>query len=404
MNNDIINEFQDIFFLKGKKNIVGFKVPSTTEELLFQYELFDFTLLKSLADRELSKQDKFYIDVEVIYSYYLGKILESRFLEGKKDIYNIINGTCSGILESLKFCFEGKPSLSTKKMNELLNSLKPYLDFEVLNENNGKYLYRARVGKDFGRNELSYIPFEKRRLAKPQRYSIAGYPCIYFASSIYTCWFELDRPALSEFVVSQFSVKKDASVKLLDLSKRPCDIREELKTLLMNDDEKKAISLFEKYLILWPLLFISSLKKNAENPFNYEFIIPQLVFEWIRIEEEYQGVKFLSTNADSSGVGLSGKYKELYTNYAIPVVSANEDNRRWTVVEKNFEATLPINFLYGLSICNGRQSGSSLGKRNIIDVNVSDGKYYYPVQYGATDFFKVEQLLNEFNGIEIKTY
>ncbi|MFH4351795.1 hypothetical protein WAJ70_22165, partial [Acinetobacter baumannii] len=53
------------------------------------------------------------------------------------------------------------------------------------------------------------------------------------------------------------------------------------------------------YLIIWPLMAACSVRvKNTTNTFKPEYIIPQLLLQFIRYDEFFDGVSYFSTKVD----------------------------------------------------------------------------------------------------------
>ena len=67
---------------------------------------------------------------------------------------------------------------------------------------------------------MFHIGLNNRSLVDSQRYSFPGLPCLYLASSAYTCWMELGRPSFDSFQVAMFT-PKDTAASVIDLSRFP---------------------------------------------------------------------------------------------------------------------------------------------------------------------------------------
>ncbi|QDD86827.1 hypothetical protein [Bacillus cereus] len=70
------------------------------------------------------------------------------------------------------------------------------------------------------------------------------------------------------------------------------------------------------YLIIWPLMAACSVRvKNTTDTFKPEYIIPQLLLQFIRYDGFFDGVSYFSTKVDN----YSAITAVLYKNFAFPV-------------------------------------------------------------------------------------
>ncbi|PDZ86278.1 hypothetical protein COO00_19785 [Bacillus toyonensis] len=155
--------------------------------------------------------------------------------------------------------------------------------------------------------ENNLIMLELRGIVSTNRYSIPGLPCIYLGSSPLTCWEELNKPDLN---MVQTSVFKSDDISYIDLSTPPVVFIEKIikkfddfgtimKERLFADrlnEPNEVIS----YLIIWPLMAACSVRvKNTTDTFKPEYIIPQLLLQFIRYNGFFDGVSYFSTKVDN---------------------------------------------------------------------------------------------------------
>lgn len=115
--------------------------------------------------------------------------------------------------------------------------------------------------------DLFHVPFEKRHLIGNNRFSLSGLPCLYFGSSIYGCWEEMNRPNLDYCFTSRFDL---TGHHFIDLSRNPNEISISLKRIYESLKESKDILpedtvrtfeyLIDDSLRIWPIIFCSSIK------------------------------------------------------------------------------------------------------------------------------------------------
>lgn len=190
--------------------------------------------------------------------------------------------------------------------------------------NNGKPidLYKARIAEgidSFDAEDMIHIPFKKRGLVPTQRFSIAGVPCMYLATSSYCCWKELGMPPDNMFNVSHVTLEK---LRLFNLA---VNLRFLKAAIIKNVDFSEcSITLNEflkDYFKLWMLNFACSyIVKEEGRAFKSEYIVPQLVMLALKknnidgvvhcsrkIEET---VSNLWANPKNLNVAIIGKYEK----------------------------------------------------------------------------------------------
>jgi hypothetical protein len=141
----------------------------------------------------------------------------------------LIGLLCDEILGAVGWHLNGFPHRAYDSISHAMEAIKPWMDpLATIGDISGQLelLYRVRIGglTDFTRGELFHIPFEKRILVKPQRYSISGLPSLYLGGSIWVCWEELGRPRFEEMQISRFRAVPKSNIKLVDLGFRPAMI------------------------------------------------------------------------------------------------------------------------------------------------------------------------------------
>ncbi len=177
-------------------------------------------------------------------------------------------------------------------------------------------LFRMRVVSNQGltAEDMFHIPFEKRRLVSSQRFSIPGLPCLYTARSLYVCWEELRRPPLHTVQVS--ALRPIRPIHVLQLSRDLSD---------------------PHFRVLYPLAAACSVRAYADTPFRPEYIVPQLLLQWLTQESTFEGIECVSTHVSSRNE------PHLSNNVIFPVA----DVRRSGYCEKLtalFEITEPLSW------------------------------------------------------------
>jgi len=229
----------------------------------------------------------------------------------------------SRIKEAIDSSYDGRPSKAYNALDKgLMNNLKDFS--EVLNiidipaETN---FYRIRIHKEnypLPNDNFFHIPFNLRGKVKTQRFSIPGFPSLYLGNSIYVCWEELKRPNTSDFQAVR--LKSTTTIKIIDLSPPP---------------EGLIPRQLYRYLMTWPLVLASSVKvREHEDAFKPEYIIPQLLLQWVREKQEVDGIAYQTTNIDYRTSLSEGRF----TNIVLPV-KENKIRGLCEVLKSKFEIT-----------------------------------------------------------------
>jgi len=214
------------------------------------------------------------------------------------------------IKATLDAYYNGKPSEAFRNLSEgMISNLKNFND--VLNVRtyfSDENFYRIRLHKEnfpIEINSFFHIPFEKRGLVKTQRFSIPGFPSLYLGSSVYLCWEELNRPNINEFQAVR--LRTTNRLNIIDLAPPKFDN--------VHPDD------LYNYLMIWPLVMACSVKvRNYEDTFKPEYIIPQLLLQWVREKEDIDGICYQTTH-------MNFKKNSLVEGEFINIVLPVKDNK-----------------------------------------------------------------------------
>lgn len=169
--------------------------------------------------------------------------------------------------------------------------------------------------------EMFHIPLDMRGIVKTQRYSTSGYPCLYLGESIYGCWEEMRRPPMIKCAVSRL----ECSLKLniVDLS-IPSEID------MTNPAYQRLIPLIISCMV--PV-------ENHNDTYKPEYIIPQLIIEWVlkNRNKGIDGVCYTSTHMSDDFDFPEDKM----LNYAIPIYDTDPRHRYCKKLCSMFKVTKP---------------------------------------------------------------
>lgn len=236
--------------------------------------------------------------------------------EVKKNIsVDFVKNTHTNIIANLIDCinkyYNGNPFGAYEKLESVLRN--DYKDlYMIINQKDydiGESFFRIRLNEmnyPYLKEEMFHIPFELRNKVSSQRYSIPGFPSLYLGRTIYICWEELIRPSIDK--VQAVKLKSVKKIKLLDLTPPIKD---------SNDIEE-----LYRFLMTFPLIMCCSVKvKDTSDTFKPEYIIPQLLLQWIRNNDTIDGIQYKSTHITSK---VFNENTELI-NIVLPVKTSKEN-------------------------------------------------------------------------------
>lgn len=218
------------------------------------------------------------------------------------DVIDDIENNMEEIINVLKMYRLGNIVDASIKFFYILDKMKPYLMFSYTGNFHKDSYFRIRKvdkkQKQFERNEMFHIPLSKNHLIGTERYSMPGYPCLYLATQIELCWYECGQP--KRFYISKFDIpdEEDNTLKLIDFSQKLCDLKHSFFCWFNNEKDKdkdKVRNYLLKYLYTYPLRAACSvIVEYPSGNFKEEYIIPQLLLQWIRKDKDFYGVKYES--------------------------------------------------------------------------------------------------------------
>ena len=241
------------------------------------------------------------------------------------------------------------------------------------------YRVRTSMNEVSKIEQLFHIPFDQRELVSTQRYSISGVPSLYLGSSIYCCWLEIGKPSLSQMYISRFQNIREIDILDFTISYDnfiPKNLDD------WNDDFNKGKEdLFKSYLLMYPLIMACSYRKQFDSkPFIIEYIIPNLLLQWIQDEKsQVDAIQYYSTKADIS---------EYTKNLVLPPKDFNY--KYCSELVDSFTLTIPASWqLLDIFDKNIKQNNyTTIGKEeNIQDLVIRNYQY--------TRFYSIEEHLKK---------
>lgn len=266
------------------------------------------------------------------------------------------------ISDLLKRCIceyhQGFPSNAYRTMKKIMDilierPLKVYQKSGPLEslETDRLYLFRLRGISDTAkhtRKDLFHVPSCARSMISTCRYSIAGYPSLYLTTSIGLGKEEIGK-ANNNLLVSRFKLirsQQELNIRVLELGVRPQDFynesreysNDDVRTKDLRDINLRDNSFRANYLMWYPLIAACSfIRANKSSPFSSEYIVPQLLMQWIRKQisrKELMGIRYFSC--------ASIRASELGFDYVFPVNNTKYEEGYCSVLRDSFLLTNPV--------------------------------------------------------------
>lgn len=280
---------------------------------------------------------------------------------------------------AIDYYYNGKPASALNSLNRGLKSKEKnfaYLMYEkrFLPETS---FYRIRKHKEnfpLAADKFFHIPFELRGKVKTQRYSIPGFPSLYLGNTVYVCWEELGRPNINDFQVVR--LKNIDSIYVLNL--------------VPPTEEHITPKRRYSYLMLWPLIFSTSIKVNKQDDtFKPEYIIPQLLLQWVRNKEDIDGIVYQTTHIDLNKTKSKGEFH----NIVLPV-KENNTKGLCQQLKSKFEMTaatsIQLNELISGNVIDGGSEDESNVDEKIQMLEIIKGQVF---PYSYSKLGKMESIL-----------
>lgn len=275
------------------------------------------------------------------------------------------------ILSSIDKYFIGSPHQAYEEIDKVLAILMdkplkiyPKTQYEGFPSNTDSLkLFRIRhVDSDikYRRKDLFHTPFNLRSGIGSCRYSISGYPSLYLSTNLHLCCQETKKNNQKQLTIaSRFAIVRNEidngqiPIKVVELAIKPSDFilnhnkthsiayeQNRYNKRLLNEIELEDQVVRYNYLFWYPIIAASSfIKANKGALFNPEYIIPQLLMQWIRVNSKPSnlfGIRYFSC--------ASTKCSEMGFNYVFPVYSTQSQSKSGycKILRPVFHLTSPV--------------------------------------------------------------
>lgn len=326
-------------------------------------------MIKEEQFKTIFSNNKFHLPYNLNKNMFFLDRINNLFNDYKKIIneqceeYNNINEICNKLVEVIEKYLEGLPSDAFNLFSDLMkvyyeNLLYIYNksicdEIETLYFKDPLKLYRIRNGVNeknkYEQSEIFHVPYDLCSNVSACRYSIAGYPGLYLGTNLELCSIETGynryrKPSIAaRFQLNRNINNNGIRIGVIDLAIKPQDYFEEHEYNYNNSNkrfiEKKDLNKIynmDKYLIMYPLIASCSfIRSNSKTPFSPEYIIPQLLMQWVR-------KKYSSEDENHNLVGIryfsckSIKASDMGFNYVFPTKGKTENSKFCNILSKAF--------------------------------------------------------------------
>lgn len=274
---------------------------------------------------------------------------------------NYIKRVCNLLTMAVNHYLNGFPSKAYSSFEQVMDLLMD-TPLEIYQNKKGDNLKLFRVvsiedNKPYSRIRVFHTPYNLRSKVSTSRYSIAGYPSLYLGTTLALCCEEIHMNPHQNFALaSMFKLESsleyiNTNIRVIELGVKPQDF---LNIEYANESHERRISrslldgssVRSAYLLWYPLIASCSyIRTNKNDPFAAEYIIPQLLMQWVRNEigsnkdDEYDqlvGIRYFSC--------ASVKASDMGFNYVFPTSGQQKSAELpyCSVLAKAFRLTNPV--------------------------------------------------------------
>jgi len=199
------------------------------------------------------------------------------------------------------------------------------------------------------RRDVFHLPFELK--AASYRFSPPGRPAIYLGNNVYVCWLECLKPSLASCRVARFEIDMRREEYFLDLPTNhhsyldPLLLANEIEDVnpamvtnspYLNDVERELV----EYLSTWPLLMAITVEKlRPAPPHPPEYLIPQLLMQWVLKQKDLLGIRYFTTKRDQTN-----NSNDVSINVVLPTRTTKQASGFCNFLVEKVRCTLPQSF------------------------------------------------------------
>lgn len=224
-----------------------------------------------------------------------------------------IEKNASHLIEVLELYSKGEIISASLKAFEVFDAMKSQLMQRYSGAHRMENYYRIRGINDchpfkLENKELFHIPLNKNYLVGTERYSMPGHPCLYLSSQAELCWYECGKP--EKFTISRFDIpqSEESYLKFIDFSEKLIPLMYSFVSWFSNEKDRDLVEKYLlKYIYTYPLRAACSIVvEHPGSKFIEEYIIPQLLLQWVLKDKDFDGIRYESCNSSDEVNILAG--------------------------------------------------------------------------------------------------
>ena len=285
-----------------------------------------------------------------------------------------------------------KMPLAVSKIEDSISFIGPWHRFEDYQiEKSYARLFHARLSPkvvNYTRSDMMHIPFDKRDLMQPQRFSLSGLPCYYLASTSYCCWIEMDKPGESEFNVSAVRARKPFKIMNLGVSgmtlQAAAELIEEGRCYTYDEDPDETLLSLACLRVLAIATSFRVKRDAVYVPFKSEYILSQLIMLAVK-RLNLAGIAYFSKrlNSDSDAFPISVNLS-LFAPY--------EGEEKESSICQGLEISEPVNYAEFKQVVVPER-GMEQERRNYPEIYLASTNVFYTRTYfHALDYYLQKRL------------
>jgi len=233
-------------------------------------------------------------------------------------------------------------------------------------------------------DELFHIPLSKRANSNNERFSLAGFPSLYLSTMLPLAWQECGYPRKYYFSEFQYEKSYDPTFE-----NRLYDKELRLLSLYSPDEINNwGISAKYKYFDLWLVVLTKYLKtyplilacsfvnQSGKVPYKQEYIIPQMLMQWVqRNNSTVQGISYFTCIDTSMWPSQWCSY-----NIVIPAVAPYDDKMYSKSLRDKFCWTVPQFFTVPIADKKYNEHDREVIYSFVSDLRSASRTYQFPTR------------------------
>lgn len=198
---------------------------------------------------------------------------------------------CAGLLDVLAEYHRGLPAGAFNKFDRLMTELNRTHRMprtSLKDSPQADRLFRMRrmdEGLVYPRKEIFHPSTDCRHLIGTNRYSIPGYPTLYLTDSLTLA--QRESGGAASAIAACFHLNENFQLGIIEFGIRPRDFELGVEGPCPRADPSVQISqeAAQNYLVWFPLLAACSfVRAHPDCPYADEYVLPQLLMQWIRTQ------------------------------------------------------------------------------------------------------------------------